>query len=309
MGLEPVQSLWIGPSLSVMERLVIRSFLDHGHPFHLYVYEEVKGIPAGTVVRPASEILPAAEVYRCRRGYGRGSYAPFADGFRYKLLAERGGWWADLDAVCIRPLDFADEHVLGYEREPDGRLHVAIGLMRAPVGSPLMRYCWEHCQQVDRNRMRWGQTGPRLMAEAVRAAGVAVRIFAPTAFYPIDYWRTWDLIRPSFADCRVGQAERSPTRQSQGSPEVPVGPRSACPTLLPDTYSIHLWNSKWRHEGLDRDGVYPPDSMYERLKRRHGVPSPPGAPLGPGLLTSARHHVRQWLAAWRRSKGSRCLRN
>ena len=72
MGLEPVQSLWIGPSLSVMERLVIRSFLDHGHSFHLYTYDEVGSIPAGTVVRPAAEILPVEEVYRCRRGYGRG---------------------------------------------------------------------------------------------------------------------------------------------------------------------------------------------------------------------------------------------
>jgi hypothetical protein len=295
MDLEPVQSLWIGPPLSVMERLVIRSFLDHGHPFHLYTYGEVGNVPAGVIVRPAAEIMPVEEVYRCRRGYGRGSYAPFSDGFRYKLLFKRGGWWADLDAVCTRPLDFPDEHVLGYEREPDGRLHVAIGLIRAPAGSPLLRYCWQRCREIDRNRMGWGQTGPRLMAEAVRTVRVAVRILEPAAFYPVDYWRTWDLIRPG----------------PSGSVEKPLSDFRSLGDFgsLPDAYSIHLWNSKWRHERLDRDAIYHPDSIYEQLKRRHGVFSPPGAALGAGLFTAARYHVRQWLAAWRRSEGSRCPKN
>ena len=53
-----VQSLWIGTRLSVMEQLAIRSYLDHGHPFHLYTYEDVEDVPAGTVVRPGTEILP-----------------------------------------------------------------------------------------------------------------------------------------------------------------------------------------------------------------------------------------------------------
>jgi mannosyltransferase OCH1-like enzyme len=29
-----------------------------------------------------------------------GSYAGFADHFRYKLLLEKGGWWPDLDMPC-----------------------------------------------------------------------------------------------------------------------------------------------------------------------------------------------------------------
>ena len=36
-----IQSLWIGQRLSDLERLCIRSFLQKGHPFHLYTYNEI----------------------------------------------------------------------------------------------------------------------------------------------------------------------------------------------------------------------------------------------------------------------------
>ena len=39
-----IQSLWIGERLSVMEQLSIRSYLDQGHPFHLYVYSPVEPV-------------------------------------------------------------------------------------------------------------------------------------------------------------------------------------------------------------------------------------------------------------------------
>ena len=94
-GGDTVQSLWIGNRLSVMQQLSIRSFLDNGHPFHLYAYEGIEGVPGGTVVRSGTEILPAEDIFVYRKGCGKGSPAVFADFFRYKLLLERGGWWAN----------------------------------------------------------------------------------------------------------------------------------------------------------------------------------------------------------------------
>jgi hypothetical protein len=59
-----IQGLWIGSELSVMEQLSISSFLLNGHHYHLYVYEEVKYIPSGTVVMDASEILPSSRIFQ-----------------------------------------------------------------------------------------------------------------------------------------------------------------------------------------------------------------------------------------------------
>lgn len=55
--------------------------------------------------------------------------------FRYKLILERGGWWVDLDTVCLRPFDLDLEHV--FASEPDGT--VANGTFRASPepGQPL----------------------------------------------------------------------------------------------------------------------------------------------------------------------------
>jgi hypothetical protein len=242
------QSLWIGKRLSVMEQLTIRSFLDHGYSFHLYTYEDVENIPAGTTVRPAEEIVPRTEIFCYQRGYGKGSFAGFANKFRYKLLFDRGGWWTDLDAVCLKPFDFPDEHVIGYEREPLGEWHVNNAMMKAPPASSLMKYCWDSAHAADPSQLRWGQTGPRLLAKAIAEVNIPVRILDPRAFYPVDHWQTWRFIR--------------------------------CRRIPNDSYSFHLWSSKWRSEGFDPDAVYDPRCIYEQLKKRHGVISPPDAACG-----------------------------
>ena len=252
-----------------MEQLTIRSFLDKGHPFHLYTYADIDGIPAGTVVRSGEEILPAAEIFCYQRGFGKGSTSAFANGFRYKLLLERGGWWVDMDVVCARPLDFADEHVVGLERSPGGGRQINSAVMKAPIGSPLMEYCWQQSRGADRSRLVWGQIGPRLMTRAVEAVAVPVRILGPEAFYPIDYWQVWRLIR---------------------SGDMPG-----------DCYAIHLWNARWHSERLDPDAVYDQGCLFEQLKRRYGVLSPPGAPRGPGWRPLCRYGLRRLKAGLRRA--------
>lgn len=98
-----IQSLWIGNRLSAMERLAIQSFLANGHDFHLYCYNDVEGLPAGTVVRDGNDILPESRIFAYADGFAKGSHAAFSNHFRYKLLLERGGWWVDTDVVCLRP--------------------------------------------------------------------------------------------------------------------------------------------------------------------------------------------------------------
>jgi len=241
VGHDIVQSVWIGDRLSTMEYLSIQSYLDNGHEFHLYTYGPLANVPPGTTVRSGTEVLPADEVFVYRRGPGKGSPSAFSNFFRYKMLLERGGWWTDLDAVCVRPLVFEAEHVTGLEREPNGTQHIACGLVKAPVGSRVAEYCWEACCRADKRKLKWGQVGPKLFARAVEEAGEPVDVLEPQAFYPIDYWQT---------------------------------PQLASDTEMPgDCYSIHLWNSKWKEYGLDPDAEHAGDSVYEQLKRRFHVPT------------------------------------
>lgn len=258
MSSEIVQALWIGSRLGVMEQLSIRSYLCHGYQFHLYVYEDVEGIPAGTEVRSGEEILSTDEIFCIRKGFGKGNFATFSDVFRFKLLLERGGWWTDLDAVCLKPLDFPEDHVAGAMRLRGNRgTQIACGMLKAPAGSPIIEYCRNVCRQVGRDVRFWGQIGPMLLTEAVRNVKVPFRVLDPACFYPINYWHVWQMV--------LGR-------------EIPS-----------ESHAIHFWHSAWGVQRLDPDAVYDSDCIYEQLKRRYGVASPPGAPRGPSWRALGRY--------------------
>ena len=103
-----IQSLWIGPRLSMMERLSIASFLQNGHSYILYAYGPVEGLPEDAELKDANEILPSCVIFTYAE---YATCSGFSNFFRYKLLLERGGWWVDTDMICLRPFEFDDLHV------------------------------------------------------------------------------------------------------------------------------------------------------------------------------------------------------
>lgn len=240
-----VQGLWIGPRLSAMERLSIESFLRHGHAFHLYTYGDVEGVPHGAVIRDGREILPAERIFVYR---DFPSVSGFSNFFRYKLLLERGGWWVDADMVCLRPFTFDGAHVFASELSK-GVICVSSGAMRAPRGSEAIGWAWDVCQSKDPAALRWGETGPSLVAAAVERFSLQDAVQAPDVFCPIPYTEWHRLV----------------------DADAPVLPESAA--------AVHLWNEMWRRDGCDKDAAYDPDCLYERLKRemRSGAETSPGA--------------------------------
>jgi mannosyltransferase OCH1-like enzyme len=232
-----IQTLWIGPELSSMEQLSLRSFLANGHDVHLYTYADVAGVPHGTIVRDGNEILPASRIFQYR---DFASYSGFSNYFRYRLLLLRGGWWIDTDMVCLRPLtDFGGEHVFGAERH-EGTDYVSSGVIKAPAGSAVMKWAWNTCDARDPSTIRWGETGPRLLGEAVKRFGLESSIQPPGSFCPIGY-AEWD---------RVLDAD--------------------APSLEGEPYAIHLWNEMWRRAGRDKNARYDPRCLYEKLRDRYG---------------------------------------
>jgi mannosyltransferase OCH1-like enzyme len=215
-----------------MERLSIASFLAQGHRYHLYSYEPLSGLPAGTELLPATNILPVTAIYRDSRG----SLAGFSNAFRYKLLLERGGWWADLDMVCIRPLDFSDEFV--FATEPDQTVGTAI--MRVPARSLVMEEACRASQPFQYEGVGWGATGPGLLGPLIEKLGVTGVISDPAVFFPFD-WPEWRLAI-------------EPDREW---------------VFDPSTRALHLWAAMWTEASLDRNATYPRTCLYETLKQRY----------------------------------------
>ena len=235
-----IQSLWIGNRLSAMERLSIQSFLTNGHDFHLYCYDDVEGVPAGTVVQDGNEILPARRIFAYADGFAKGSHAAFSNLFRYKLLLERGGWWVDTDVVCLRPFDLPDERMWASERaDPPRDLIVSTCVIKAPPGDPLMAWAWDRCQEIDVASVRFGQLGPRLLQAGVDALN-AHRFMRPHTFFCPIAFNEWARVLDPADPCELG----------------------------PEVYGIHLWNQMWSANAMDKDAAFPAGSLLERLKQR-----------------------------------------
>jgi hypothetical protein len=232
-----IQGLWIGAELSVMESLSIASFLAHGHQFHLFVYSDVKNVPAGTVTRDGEEILPASAIFRYR---DNGSYAGFSNFFRYELLWKYGGWWVDLDTICLRPFRFANDYVIGSEPVADGGSHPISGVLKTPPQSPLIQYLKEVCGGKDRETLTWGETGPKLVADGIRRFSFEKYVQTSDAFCPLG-WYEWDRVLDPAASV----------------------------SLEVSALAIHLWNEMWRRSDKDKNALYHPNCLYERLKAKY----------------------------------------
>ncbi|MEQ9400313.1 MAG: hypothetical protein RJQ04_14210 [Longimicrobiales bacterium] len=258
---DEIRGLWIGERLSTFERLCIRSFQAHGHPFRLFTYSDVKGVPEGTLVEDGNAILDETVLRRFQAPGA--SLAHFADWFRWELLRQRGGWWVDMDLVCVAPFRFDSEVVFGYQH-PGGP---AIGALRFPAGHPLT------VEMVDRSanptrlregdswrkkarklylrltgdghsKMRWAEGGgPLGFAEALRDVGGAEFGLPFTVFYPVhnQHW-------PHLFDETLEHDS----------------------DFYHDTVAVHLWNEIFRrHSPKGHDATFPPGSLFEQLKRRY----------------------------------------
>lgn len=152
MNTRTVTSLWVGGELPLMSVLCIKSFLDHGHAFQLFTYRNYDNIPAGTLVCDARDILPEEAIFHDSHN----SLAPFSDWFRMKFLSQEGGFWVDMDVICLG--DELPASPLWFCRE--WAEVVAVGAMAFPPGhsvpatlcrlaeDPALRVPWDSPEEV-----------------------------------------------------------------------------------------------------------------------------------------------------------------
>jgi hypothetical protein len=158
-----------------MELLSIQSFLQHGHGYHLYSYGEIENLPNGAILKDASEIHKHPEAIKNRDGKILG--AAFSDVFRYKLLYDKGNFWADLDVVCLKPFVFAENVILATE------LHRASLKLDYRITD-------------DRSKLGFGEIGPELLTRCAEKFGLQHFAKPVDMFNPIHYFNYRDIVNP-----------------------------------------------------------------------------------------------------------------
>lgn len=247
-----IQSLWIGDSLSIMEQLCISSFLKNGHPFHLYTYDEIEGVPDGTIIKDASQIIHPDRIFKYK---DYNSYSGFSNLFRYKLILEKGNFWIDTDILCLIPFysEFENEYIFAsnYSQKNDPTKHmreieINSCVIKAPAESKIMEFCYNKANNRDPNDLKWGETGPLLMADAVEKYKMQNFVAKPSTFCPIPS-RHWHVF----------------IKDLSSTPGMEESIRS----LLFDARGVHFWHEIWRRKGIDKNSSFPETSLYEQFKK------------------------------------------
>jgi hypothetical protein len=234
------QSFWFGDVVPVYQRLAMKSFLDHGHQYVLYAYKTLD-VPAGVILRDASEILPESSVffYGERAGVGRGSVAGFANLFRYHMLYRLGGWWVDADVICLSGSVPASDTFIGWEYAN----LIGNAILALPAGHALARDLRDTAEAAGSD-VQWGATGPNLLTRLVRERGLLDLVQPRDFAYPVQSMDALHLLIPARRD--------AVNERISGKP------------------FLHIWNEIQRRAVILPWMAPPPESALSDLFVRHG---------------------------------------
>ena len=260
MALPRFNSLWVGRDLAYLERLCLQSARAVGHEFVVWSYEPEKlgGVPDGFEVRDAAEVMPKERLLRYR---DTGAVALGANLWRIELLAKGLGYWVDMDFIFLKPFDFPQPYVFGWEHAG----WVSNGVMLAPPGTPFihdlqsipqpnvrppwfgpkrtLNYYWRRLREgnLGIEDMPWGTYSVGLLTYCVKKHKLEQYVVRPEVFYPVE-WKNAKMI---------------------------YGPAAEVEALIKDdTRAVHMWHSRL-HELVHAPP--PPGSYVDVMCKRFGV--------------------------------------
>ncbi|MBM0636721.1 hypothetical protein LNU06_03595 [Campylobacter sp. VicNov18] len=176
---QEVSSFWYTPKgfadIGLMEILAIKSFIANGYRFVLYTYnfndkifKKLDDLFDDFKLKDANEIIPFKDYFKDDRGMG---VAAFSDYFRFNLLYQGGGIWADLDMVCLNYGDLKQEYIFSQEIDEDeNKPRITTSFLKFPKNSEFGKNLVQESQKIIAGRkiVPWGIIGPWFLAKQVK---------------------------------------------------------------------------------------------------------------------------------------------
>lgn len=253
-SLPVVNMLWVEGRLGPIERACMRSVMAQGHRVVLWSYFPLDGFPEGVECRDGDEVVPRERLFRHEPS---GSWALFANLFRYRVLQLGLGLWVDCDSYHVKPIAWGDGIVVGFDSN-----HVAsIGVLALPADSPILSELVDYFDglrippwlgpgwrarfwlqrlitgRIRVERMPWGYLGPYAITPLMEQYGLLSAVRPQHVFYPWS-WQEADLI--------FGPEELAWSR------------------VHPETLTMHLYNQMI---GDRKEAAPPPGSFLARLHK------------------------------------------
>jgi hypothetical protein len=239
-------AFWARGRLSALDQACLSSFVRRGYVIKLFSYEEIPNLPLGVTAADAAKIVPEAMIERVRYN-GRADLTHFSDLFRYEMIRKADLVWVDVDVLMISGLPvpaYGDIIV----REAQGGVNNAVLYVSDKT---MMDTVSEAISAKLDKELRWGETGPGLISEAIKKHGTPRRIYSHKYFYPVEHYDIWKVLLPSYlSECR-----------------------EMCATAV----TLHLFNNILTTMGYWKEMAPPKGSyLYEQLEEMELIPFFPG---------------------------------
>jgi hypothetical protein len=240
-----VRMFWTGPPLSPYEQLSLQSFVAAGARVFVYSTTKALRVPEGVELVDARELL-SGPVHRFVFPDGDPSPALHSDLFRYAAIRRFGGWYADLDMVCVgKTLPRTKVYIA---RESDALVNGAI--MTFPSHSPFIAAAVEEAWKL----LPQAGTDAPLSARESIGPSLVTRLAQD---YALDH-----LIRPRSSAYAIG------------SHEIPAmfdpRRRDELDERVAGSDFVHLGNEYWRRVRIPKDLGPPVGSFLDGLFARFG---------------------------------------
>lgn len=191
-------AFWAKGTLSALDQACLASFVSQGYSVTLFSYEPITNVPVGVNAADAATILPEATIDRVRYN-GKPDITHFSDLFRYEMIKSRDLVWIDLD-LLMTGVGFAPYHENIIVTEEQGGINGAILYV---CDKDLIDGITKLSQGKFDMELRWGETGPKLIVDAIKSTGANVELYESKYFYPFEHYDIWKVLLPShFDQCR-----------------------------------------------------------------------------------------------------------
>lgn len=243
MTYDRVHMLWVKGPLGRLARLSLASFLRHGFGVSLWTYDRASLQGCGAELADAAAVTPLSD-----------NMAALSSLFRYKVLAEHGGLWSDLDVVAFKgpdalsqvPFVAAEKRRPFRHHEPTATGEALTQVTNCFMGTPAPRLgdLWHRAaaaiEALPPAARDWEAVGPHLLSRLMlEQQNHGVTILAPEAVDPVAWWN----VPAYFLEAR----------------DPPPSP------------FMHMYASIWAKRGVNPDAGFPETSLAAKLCEMFGV--------------------------------------
>ena len=206
----------------------MKTFLRKKYDLWVWTYDMELQLPDGALLKNANELIDESELFlnKC------GSYASFADYFRYKVLNTYGGLYSDTDVIALRAAsELPEKQFLVTEQSPKSdskRINVNNNVIYNPSPSPgnVIDLAYAYSRSFRKEEIYWSEIGPALLTAIVRIyPRHSFEIYPPHFANPIPGW-----------DCPQKLLLKGAK-------------------LCNETFFVHCYNEQWRRFGIDKNKI------------------------------------------------------